>query len=150
MSTNYEPYKQNSEGLVGALIDLKDTLSGRTVYSVAGFGSVAFEDVSQGDAVYARSSDGKVGKASNNGTLDQATCVGFVQTSKSAGEDVRVLITGILAKNGLDAGDVYFLGVNGGIVSTPPTAAGDYVVKLGEAINTTNLAIHIGTPILLT
>ena len=118
MSTNYEPYKQNSEGLVGALIDLKDTLSGRTVYSVAGFGSVAFEDVSQGDAVYARSSDGKVGKASNNGTLDQATCVGFVQTSKSAGEDVRVLITGILAKNGLDAGDVYFLGVNGGIVST--------------------------------
>ena len=150
MSTNYEPYKQNSEGLVGALIDLKDTLSGRTVYSVAGFGSVAFEDVSQGDAVYARSSDGKVGKASNNGTLDQATCVGFVQTSKSAGEDVRVLITGILAKNGLDAGDVYFLGVNGGIVSTPPTVAGDYVVKLGEGINTTNLAIHIGTPILLT
>jgi len=150
MSTNYEPYKQNSEGLVGALIDLKDTLSGRTVYSVAGFGSVAFEDVSQGDAVYARSSDGKVGKASNNGTLDQATCVGFVQTSKSAGEDVRVLITGILAKNGLNSGGVYFLGVNGGIVSTPPTSAGEYVVKLGEAINTTNLAIHISTPILLT
>ena len=41
MSTNYEPYSQNPEGLVGVLIDLKDTLSGRTVYSVAGFGAEA-------------------------------------------------------------------------------------------------------------
>ena len=85
MSTNYEPYSQNTQGLTEVLIDLKSTLSGRTVYSVAGFGAIAFEDVSQGDAVYARASDGRVGKASNNGTLDQATCVGFVQTAKSAG-----------------------------------------------------------------
>ena len=150
MSTNYEPYKQNLEGLVGVLSDLKDTLSGRTVYAIAGFGAVAFEDVSQGDAVYSRASDGQIGKASNNGTLDQATCVGFVQTSKSAGQEARVLTIGILAKNGLDAGDTHYLGVNGGLVSTPPTGANKYLVRLGEGMSTTNLAIHIEPPILLT
>ena len=149
MSTNYEPYSQNPEGLVGVLIDLKDTLSSRTVYSVAGFGAEAFEDVAQGDAVYARASDGKVGKASNNGTLDEATVVGLVQTAKAAGQTVRVLIVGIIAKSGLDAGDTHYLGVNGGVVSTPPSGAGKYLVRLGEGISTTNLAIHIEPPILL-
>lgn len=150
MSTNYEPYSQNTKGLKEVLIDLKDTLSGRTVYSVAGFGAVAFEDVSQGDAVYARASDGQVGKATNNGTLDQATCVGFVQTSKSAGQEARILIVGILAKSSLDAGDTHFLGVNGGITATPPTGPNKYLVRLGEAIDTSNLAIHVEPPILLT
>ena len=150
MSTNYEPYYQNTQSLTEVLIDLKSTLSGRTVYSVAGFGAIAFENVSQGDAVYARSSDGQVGKASNNATLDEATCVGFVQTSKLAGEEVRVLIVGILAKNGLDAGDEHYLGVNGGLVSTPPTGPNKYLVRLGKGISTTNLAIHIEPPILLT
>ena len=126
MSTNYEPYSQNAQGLTEVLIDLKSTLSGRTVYSVAGFGAIAFENVSQGDAVYARSSDGQVGKASNNGTLDEATCVGFVQTSKLAGEEARILIVGILAKNGLDAGDTHYLGVNGGLIATPPTGPVSY------------------------
>ena len=54
MSTNYEPYSQNARGLSDVLIDLKDTLSGRTVFSVAGFGAIAFEDVAQGEAVYSR------------------------------------------------------------------------------------------------
>ena len=125
MSTNYEPYSQNPEGLVGVLIDLKDTLSSRTVYSVAGFGAEAFEDVAQGDAVYARASDGKVGKASNNGTLDQATCR-FCSNSKISRTEARVLIVGILPKSGLDAGDTHYLGVNGGIVSTPPSGANKY------------------------
>ena len=149
MTTNNEPYSQNPEGLVGVLIDLKDTFVGRTYPALAGFGAEAFEDVVQGDAVYARASDGKVGKASNNGTLDQATVVGLVQTSKSAGQTVRVLISGIIAKSGLDAGDTHYLGVNGGVVSTPPSGAGKYLVRLGEATSTTNLAIHLEPPILL-
>jgi len=150
MSTNYEPYSSNAQSLTEVLIDLRDTLSGRTVYALAGFGAIAFEDISQGDAVYARSSDGRVGKASNNGTLDEATVVGFAQTSKLAGEEARVLIVGILALSGLDAGNRHFLGVNGGVVSTPPTGPNKYLVALGDAINANNLAIHLEPPILLT
>ena len=36
-TSNYPPYEPNALGFTEALIDLKDTLAGRTVYSVAGF-----------------------------------------------------------------------------------------------------------------
>ena len=60
--SNYEPYAPNSVGLTQVLIDLKDTMAGRTVYSVAGFVAEGFEDVTQGDALFSRTSDGKVGR----------------------------------------------------------------------------------------
>ena len=75
---------------------------------------------------------------------------GLVQTAKSAGQTARVLIVGIIAKSGLDAGNTHYLGVNGGIVSTPPSGACKYLVRLGEGISTTNLAIHLEPPIALT
>jgi len=34
--SNYEPYASNAEGLTQVLIDLKDTMAGKTVYAVAG------------------------------------------------------------------------------------------------------------------
>ena len=66
-----EPYESNAEGLVGVLIDLKTTIAGKQVYSIIGFSAAAFENVSQGDAVYSRSSDGKIGKAVANDTVDK-------------------------------------------------------------------------------
>ena len=80
-TSNYPPYEANAKGFTEALIDFKDTLAGRTVYSVAGFESVAFENVAQGQPLYARSSDGKVGLARAGGTEDQARVAGFAQTS---------------------------------------------------------------------
>ena len=50
-TSNYPPYEPNAKGFTEALIDFKDTLAGRTVYSVAGFEAPAFENVTQGDAV---------------------------------------------------------------------------------------------------
>ena len=52
-TSNYPPYEANAKGFTEALIDLKDTLGNRTVYSVAGFESVAFENVAQGQPLYA-------------------------------------------------------------------------------------------------
>ena len=83
-------------------------MAGKTVYAVAGFGAVAFENVTQGAALYSRSSDGKVGLARAAGTLDEATVVGFAQTAKNTGEEVRVLTVGVLALSGLDAGDPFY------------------------------------------
>ena len=148
--SNYEPYASNAEGLTQALIDLKDTMAGKTVYAVAGFGALAFEDVTQGAALYSRSSDGKVGLARAAGTLDEATVVGFAQTAKNTGEEVRVLTVGVLATSGLDAGDPFYLATGyGGITSTPPSTAGQYLVRVGEASTTANLIIQLEPPILL-
>ena len=74
-SNDYEPYEANYTGLIGLLIDLKTTIAGKQVYSIAGFTAPAFEDVVAGQALYSRASDGKVGKAIANDTVDKATCV---------------------------------------------------------------------------
>ncbi len=147
-ATDYSPYEPNFEGLIGLLIDLKTTIAGKQVYSVAGFTAPAFENVVQGEALYSRSSDGKVGKAIANDTLDKATCIGFAQTSKSTGEDVRCLTHGQLASSGLTAGVDYYLsaGSSGGIVSTPPSGSSHYLVRVGRASSTTQLIVKIEAP----
>ena len=149
--SNYEPYAPNSVGLTQVLIGLKDTMAGRTVYSVAGFVAEGFEDVTQGDALFSRASDGKVGRAIANDTLDKATVVGFAQTTKSAGEEVRVLIVGVLADSGLDAGDIFYLSDSGAgnITTTPPSTAGRFLTRVGEAASTSEFIIQIEPPILL-
>jgi len=57
-------------------------------------------------------------------------------------------ITGVAT---LSAGVTYFLdpSIAGRITSTAPTAAGQYVVRIGRAVNTTTLDIEIELPILL-
>ena len=143
-----EPYDSNLEGLVGVLIDLKTTIAGKQVYSVAGFSAPAFEDVSQGEALYSRSSDGKVGKAIANDTVDKASCIGFAETSKLTGETVRCITHGQLASSGLTrASDYYLSGSSaGGITTTPPTGSDKYLVRVGRASSTTQLIIKIEAP----
>tara|TARA_R100001443_G_scaffold2348_1_gene7899 strand:+ start:411 stop:872 length:462 start_codon:yes stop_codon:yes gene_type:complete len=147
-TTNYAPYEPNAKGFTEALIDFKDTLAGRTVYSVAGFESVAFENVAQGQPLYARSSDGKLGLARAAGSADEARVVGFAQTSKNTGETVRCLVFGNLATSGLDAGELYFLSTGyGGITSTAPSVSGQYLTRVGEAISSASLHVSLEPPI---
>ena len=147
--TANEPYAPNFGGLTGVLIDLKSTMAGKTVYAVAGFGAIAFEDVTQGDALYARSSDGRVGRAIANDTFDKANVVGFAQTTKPMGEEVRVLIVGVLAGSGYDAGDIYYLSdaSAGAITTTPPSTAGRFVTRCGEAASASEFIIQLEPPI---
>lgn len=144
------PYAPNYRGLVDALIDLKDGFPTFVPFRI-GFDATAFEDVSQGEALYLRASDGQVGRAIASGTLDQAYVAGFADSSKSAGETVKVLVTGVEAISGLDAGDHYFLsaGTAGAIVTVPPNTAGHYVVRVGEAISGSEFSIQLEPPILL-
>lgn len=149
--SNYEPYAPNAQGLTEALIDLKATMASRTVYSVAGFQAVAFENVAQGEALYARVSDGQVGRAIAGDTEDKATVVGFAQTAKFAGEQVRVLIVGVLPSSGLAPGELYYLSAAsaGTITTTPPSTPGDYVTRVGEAASTAEFIIQIEPPVKL-
>ena len=148
---DHEPYDASDVGLIGALRDLKETMAGKQVYSVVGYRCEAFENVSQGDAVYARSSDGKVGKAIANDTFDKALVAGFAETTKTTGQLVQVVVRGLLATSGLDQGDEYYLSAAsaGAITKTPPSSASEYLTRIGEAAGSTQLNIKIEPPILL-
>ena len=148
-----EPYAANVEGLVSVLEDFRQTMPNPIVFKVVGYQAEAFENVSQGDAIYSRASDGKVGKAVANGTLDQATVAGFAETTKTAGQTVRVIVSGqvVAGTQTLDAGDLFFLSAAsaGSITKTPPTTAGHFLTFVGEAANTSELIVRIKRPIQL-
>ena len=146
-----EPYAPNSGGLTGVLIDLKDTMADQQTYSVIGYQCVTFENVSQGEALYCRSSDGKVGKAIANDTIDKALVAGFAQTTKPAGASINVIVRGLLATSGLDAGDEYYLSTAsaGAITKTAPSSSDQYLTRVGEAGTSTQLIIKLEPPILI-
>ena len=149
---NYIPYAPNAQGLTEALIDLKSTMPSQTVFKVTGYKTTAFENVSEGDALYMRTSDGQVGKASAaNGLQENAQVVGFANADASSDTTVKVIVIGIKSMSGLDAGDLYFLSPStaGAITLTPPSSAGQAVVRVGEASTTTEFAIRIEPPIKL-
>ena len=145
------PYENNMRGLVDALIDLKEGFPTFAPLQV-GFNATALEAVSDGDALFMRTSDGQVGKASAaNGTLENATVVGFANAAALANETVKVIVVGLKTLSSLNAGDLFFLSDStaGAITTTPPSGAGKAVTRVGEASTTTDFAIHIEPPVLL-
>ena len=144
-----QPYEPNYRGLVDAIIDVKD---GFPVFSPTrvGFDVTAFETVADGDAVYMRSSDGQVGKASAaNGALENAHVVGFADAAASAGGEVKVLVAGMKTMSGIDPGDLYFLSPStaGAITTTVPSGSGQAVVRVGEGATTSIFSIRIEPPV---
>ena len=145
------PYQPNAQGLTEVLIDLKSTMPSQTVFKVTGYEVICFESVTQGDALYSRASDGQVGKAIASDTFDKACVAGVAETTKPAGQSVKVIVAGIVATAGLNAGDQYFLSAAsaGAIVETPPSTAGQYVTRVGEAGSTGQFIVNAERPILL-
>ena len=92
-----------------------------------------------------------VGKAIANDTFDKAKVAGIAETTQSAGQTVKVIVAGIVATSGLNAGDQYFLSAAsaGAIVETPPTTAGHFVTRVGEAGSTGQFIVNAERPILL-
>ena len=121
-----EPYEPNYRGLVDAVIDLKEGFPTFAPLQV-GFDATAFEDVSENDALYMRTSDGRVGKAiASDGTAENAVVVGFANIAANTGETLQVVVAGVKTLSSLNAGDLYFLSAStaGAIVETPPSSAG--------------------------
>lgn len=86
--------------------------------------------------------------------------VGLSITDTNAGQTCKYLTEGRIERSdwtditgvaNLSTGVTYFLDqtVAGQITSTAPTTVGDYVVRVGRAVNTTTLDIEIELPILL-
>lgn len=147
-----QPYEPNYRGLVDSIIDLKEGFPTFAPYRVA-FDALAFENLNNGDALYMRTSDGKVGKASAaNGNLENALVVGFADSSVSTGNTVKVVTTGLKTiAPVLDPGDIYFLSAvtPGAISTTPPSTAGQAVTRVGEAASASDFCIQLEPPILL-
>ena len=79
------PYETNFRGLTDAIIDLKEGFPTFAPLQI-GFDATTFEAVSDGDALFIRTSDGKVGKASAaDGTLENANV--YIDASHDLPED---------------------------------------------------------------
>ena len=147
-----EPYAGNAEGLTAVLADISSTMPNPIVFKVVGYVVNAFENVTQGDVVFARASDGQVGKAIANDTLDKAIVAGIAETTVTAGNQVRIIVTGQVAvSTTIDPGDLYFLSASsaGSLTKTPPTTAGHYVTLVGEAGTSNQIVLKIKRPIQL-
>ena len=147
-----EPYAANAEGLTGVLTDIVSTMPNPIVFKVVGYVVNAFENVTQGDVLYARASDGQVGKAIANDTLDKAVVAGIAETTVTQGNQVRVIVTGQVAvSTSIEPGDIYFLSAAsaGSLTKTPPTTAGHYVTLVGEAGTSNQIVLKIKRPIQL-
>ena len=145
------PYTNNFRGLVDALLDLKEGFPTFAPLQV-GFNATVFQDVTDGDALFMRTSDGQVGKASAaDGTLENATVIGFANSTVSANSSVKVVVVGLKTLSSLNPGDLFFLSDStaGAITTTPPSGAGKAVTRVGEASTATDFAIHIEPPVLL-
>ena len=147
-----EPYAGNAEGLTAVLADISSTMPNPIVFKVVGYVVNAFENVTQGDVVFARASDGQVGRAIANDTLDKAIVAGIAETTVTAGNQVRIIVTGQVAvSTSIDPGDLYFLSATsaGSLTKTPPTTAGHYVTLVGEAGTSNQIVLKIKRPIQL-
>jgi len=145
-----QPYEPNYRGLVDSIIDFKEGFPAYVPPRV-GFDAIAFEPITEGSAVYMRTSDGKIGLARMDGTADEAVVVGFANETVGTGVGLKIIVVGIQEMPfAINPGDIYFLGEDGAITTTAPSTAGQFVTRVGEGATTTELSIQIRTPILLT
>jgi hypothetical protein len=103
-----------------------------------------------GDVVYISAADtGKKAKADATGTKDAiAFAMGAITNGTTGAYQTDGILSGL---TGLVTGSVYYLSAAtaGAMTVTAPSAAGQFVVRLGIAISTTELEIQIGRPITL-
>jgi hypothetical protein len=96
----------------------------------------AGENISSGNVVYIKKSDGKA-YVSDTGTADDIRASGIALATVLSGASVNVLLRGPYVTSGLTANQSYYLGASGALSAT---ASG---VLVGYAISTTVLLINI-------
>lgn len=142
--TSYPP---NTAGIITALRDLANailTIAGGA--SILNYAITLGEDVAFGEALYI-AADGKAYKATASGSRDQATVQGLAVENGSSGDVIQLALAGgLIGYGGLTPGAEYFLSAStpGGITVTPPSGAGHYVTKAGEALSASVLMVKPG------
>lgn len=144
------------------------TISDSLVYTGTAGGSVGgpvdnpegiFDSAADEGMVLYVPSSGHVDLAQANNVLTAgAIGLAFADTVITAtgdympeGQITKADWTSVTGSVTLTPGAVYFLSIStaGGLTATPPSAAGETVVRIGRALSTTTLDIEISQPILL-
>jgi len=97
---------------------------------------VAGENITANNVVYIKYSDGKA-YVSDTGTPDDIRANGIALETKSIGETLKILKTGVYTTSGLTANTTYYLGASGAITTTPSG------VVIGQALTATQLLVNI-------
>ena len=99
--------------------------------------------VAVGNWVYMDASE--VAQQADNGSAATSNVLG-VCTSKQSATECTVRVLGITADlfAGLDVTKEYFLGTSGGITTTPPTATGTVMLKIGQPFSATKMFVQKG------
>lgn len=102
---------------------------------------IAGENITKGDALYVKASDGKLYKTDGNaGNAGDTVFVGFALETITTGNLIDIQCTGVFEKlSGLTIGSYYFLSdTAGAITTTPSTTRG---VQVGVALTANHLLI---------
>lgn len=129
--------KINNDGIITNL---------KAQYIIAPSDFTAGEDLTAGDAVYFKVSDGKIWKADTDADESTYNFLGFARDGYTAEDtDVQIITGGIITKAGwgLTAGTWYYLSGTAGAVSSTP---GTRMLEVGVAISTTELLIVLRKP----
>jgi hypothetical protein len=149
---------ENIQAVQSDLDSLEEEMDAILASSDAISSAEADETIAIGQCVYMKNT-GHVGLARANSAATRKVA-GFAITAATSGYAVKYNADGKLTKSdwtavagaaALSPGTDYFLSTSsaGSITSTAPTAAGDYVVRVGVASSTTVLDIEIEASILL-
>jgi hypothetical protein len=146
-------YNNNTGGIISALVALQTAIAGMGGGSALEIELTAAENLAIGDVVYIDAS-GKLAKAIHSSTRDIATVAGMVMEAVSANATAKLSFAGKIDLTGWSGGNLtvgsrYFLNGSGTLSTTPPSTGGHYVVFVGEALNTTTLALNIDVPVQL-
>ena len=149
-------YPANTGGVIKALLDLKTAISsggggggGSSSSDTVELSITAGEAVALDDAVYLHT-DGRIYKAINSDTRAKATVIGIVKTGASANNNATIVLRGKVTSSGAfgNAGNEFWLSSSGGGLSgLAPTTSGDFVTKIGTALDSNNLLVMIEPPV---
>ena len=150
-------YPANTGGVIKALLDLKTAIGSGGGGGGGGGGSAdtvevavtAGQNIALAEAVFLHT-DGKVYKATNSTNRAEATVFGIAKAAAAINTQATIVLRGKVTKtNGFGAsGNAFWLGATAGAVGqTPATASGDFVTKLGTAIDANNLIVMIEPPV---
>ena len=113
-----------------------DPLYGTEASALGMVNVVAGENLTAGNIIYIKKSDGKA-YISDTGTADDIRADGIVTNSPGADATAYVQIHGNYVTSGLTANEVYYLGASGAVSTTKSC------VEIGVATATTNLFINV-------
>jgi hypothetical protein len=138
-------YPANTAGIIRALQDLATVIATVTGGStIINFPMTLGENCAFGDALYI-APDGLAYRSFAGGSRDEATVQGLATEAGLSGAQINVALAGgLVGFTGLTPGAEYFLALTpeGAITNTAPSGAGDFVVKVGEALSTTTFMVR--------